>query len=526
MSAESAVTFKDFKGLNLDDPLSINDNELATCLNFDVNDSGNLIKRAGLSLLQNGDDLTGNVLLLGRFRTTAIDVLIAYADTNKIYFSSGGDAWTEIDGFDTSVATWGVQYRDKFYIITSGAGIYVWTGTGDLAAIAGSPSGITGIVHKDRLFVSTGFLTSATSYRLYFSDIGDATDGFDATKWNSVNFIDVNPADGDNLTGLAIASDVLIVFKARSTYGLYVQGDGPSDWTVRNLNPIVGCYSPYSIAHVENLIYFTSSDGVYATDGGSFRKISSELNAVFNLRFNSQGGELANTMKFEIGVKWKNKYIVGIATGWDEDTSSAILRFFVYYYKLGFWVEWSYAANVPKSWVDITDNGFSGGPGIYSGGSGGTVSVFEAGLIANHYKDGDVSYTCRLETKKLTFDLPERVKRGKWGVLSFLGSADVTVTHKIDFTGERSAQYTGGASSSSFFLNTPYAGFAYGMAAYGYTGYSTTIYNVDSYAIKTIGPGYFRLWQLELTVVSDSAFTLYSYTLLLAKKGQLLKAAY
>ena len=115
--------------------------------------------------------------------------------------------------------------------------------------------------------------------RLYFTAITQSetspnttgvapTHGADIEIVPSDFWVDINKDDGDEITGLAVTLDSLIIFKSRSIWRLI--GDNPENFTIMKVNADSGCIAPRSIARVETLVYFLSGGdkpSIYATDG-------------------------------------------------------------------------------------------------------------------------------------------------------------------------------------------------------------------------------------------------------------------
>lgn len=92
---------------------------------------------------------------------------------------------------------------------------------------------------------------------------------------NSTLVYDINPADGQSITGIlpffgdsafggATSSSVLVVFKTNSVYILDVGGNTIDDVRVQKLDSRgIGCTAPFSIASALNSIIFASDSGIY-----------------------------------------------------------------------------------------------------------------------------------------------------------------------------------------------------------------------------------------------------------------------
>jgi len=115
------------------------------------------------------------------------------------------------------------------------------------------PSGIKFLAwHRGRLFV-------ADDSTLYYSQIA-LPEGFDPESYELIN-----PDDGQRITGLFVAHDVLILLKENSTYALI--GDGPNDWVIRLISNSIGCVAQKSVVSADGRTYWWSERGPITWDG-------------------------------------------------------------------------------------------------------------------------------------------------------------------------------------------------------------------------------------------------------------------
>lgn len=109
------------------------------------------------------------------------------------------------------------------------------------------PSGIKYLAsHRGRVF-------AADDTTLYYSK-PNKPENFDP------DFAEpIFPSDGQKITGIHAAHDILLIFKTNALYGLF--GDSPNDWVVRLIDPDVGCTSFRSIRSVEGRTFWWSEQG-------------------------------------------------------------------------------------------------------------------------------------------------------------------------------------------------------------------------------------------------------------------------
>lgn len=471
MSAESVINIKGFQGVNLrEDPGSIKDSELTSCVNFDLGRNGELTKRTGFESLSAGLLGSNAVKLIGHFYTATYSQILARIGAN-LYYSNDGISWTPIGAY---AVEYGVQYADKFLMVRRGGTVLVWTGTGTPTAVTGSPGGDFCIIHKERLFVFDSTGTGQPNSRVYFSAVvvaGVPQTPDMSTAWVSTNTIDISVGDGDFLVGGAIVHDLLVIFKSRTSWGIYVQGTSTGDWVVRNLDPKIGCVSKYTIKSIEGIIYFVGSTGIYRTDGTSFKSISDDLLPVLKDRVVN-----ITNANIDQAFFWNDVYLVML------QPSPSVIRYFAYYIRINGWTEWVISGGFrPAYFLEI--RAATPNTGVYAGDFNASGNSFRFG--SNIYTDVNLPYASSLETKDFDFDAPAAMKRGKWLGVDTVGAAVLTVTHKVN-----------AVVGSSFPVNT----------------------DALSKTQKFIGPGYFRTWQLSVSAAGTVSFKLFGFVLFLHKK--------
>lgn len=462
-SDEVVIEIRGFKGINLrEPPAMVQDDELVSCINLDIGRAGELKKRTGFALLHTGSTIGPNqTKLIGHFLTPNYSQLIIQSGGN-LYYSTDGITMTLIGAYDVEHGT---QYVDKFYMVRSSGTVLEWNGVA-ATSIVGSPSGTFCLVYRDRLFVlnseaATGLLNST----LYFSEIND----FSATGWPSINNLLVRSGDGDFLTSMAVIHDLLIVFKAETTHALYVSGL-PENWTLRDINPEIGCISKYTPREIEGFLYFVGTRGVYKTDGNIFEDISSSILELFEDRI--VNGTNAN---IDTAAWWDDKYILLL------HPTPSTQRYLVYHLRTGGWTEWVPTDILPSTFLEITTSNPT--KGLYCGDLNTTGQIFRFGDGA--FTDAGQTYDCSFVTKDYDFGMPSAMKRGKWVAIDCEGQGILNLNHIAD--GEGSLV-------------------------------STSLSESRRVAHKLRGPGYFRTWMAEFSLVSNGDFLFHGMSFVVHKK--------
>lgn len=471
-SKELSINIERFKGLNFrEDPGAIGDHDLQSCLNFNLGRAGELVKRTGFEKINSANLGSNSIRLIGHFNTGTISQILARIGVN-LYYSTDGLSWNIVSAGGPWTVEYGVQYNDKFYMVRKGTTMVEWNGT-TATAVTGSPGGDFCIVHKERIFILDSSGTGQPNYRLYFSNVLSATD------WGTGSgSTDINAGDGDFLVGAAIVHDLLIVFKARSTWGIYVQPN-KIDWVVRSLNSRIGCASKYSIRVIEDLCYFVGAVNVYRTDGTSFRSISDSLLPILRNRILN-----ISNVNIDSAFFWDDIYVVLV------QTTSGSYRYFAYHIRVDGWTEWSIAGGIqPTSFLEIRAAS-SPQPAVYAGEINPVGNIYRYG--SNVFADNAVQYVSSMRTKDFDFAIRSVIKRGKWMVVDTVGASVMTITH-----------YVNGVAGAARIVNS--------VAA--------------SQTQKAVGPGFFRTWAIDLSSVGASPFTLFGFTAFLHRKSQQIGAS-
>ena len=267
--------------------LSLDDSESEDLQNIEFDKFGSIMKRAGYtalntSAISTSPDIDGlhwyEYVSSGSFVRKAIAVAGA-----KIFKMDDLDGtWDDISAALTITAGnhWDFEnFLNEMYG-TNGQDLPLkWTGTGN-AALMTVPTNLTKakFVKQFNNYLFLGNVTvNSVVYksRIYWSAIKDTS------TWDSADFIDIAKDDGQEITGLKVLSDRLVVYKNRAIYTVFFTGDADIPFVLPGggkTNSSVGCVAPYSIQEVENGHVFLSYDGIYYFDGNSSFKLSDRIN--------------------------------------------------------------------------------------------------------------------------------------------------------------------------------------------------------------------------------------------------------
>lgn len=283
--------FDNVGGLNdADSPVRIADNEAADLKNVVFTTSGAIKTRDGYSRV-NPTSLGSTTATIGLFfyRTVAgTRYLVGVFDDDTIrkmdYNVGGGPdgTWDSITG--SLVFSAGADNIANFavgedtLIIEDGIGTtapYSWAGTGNAAALGGSPPNATMVAYHKRHAFAAG--NSSSPSTLYFSDLGDIANWTTGLSGN----VSIETNDGCTIRAIKPGFDALYIWKGGETCGSIwrLSGDDKDTFELQRMIQGIGTLSPDSVDNIGNDFIFTDGNGdTYLYDGGiKLRLVSSKI---------------------------------------------------------------------------------------------------------------------------------------------------------------------------------------------------------------------------------------------------------
>ena len=264
-------------------PLIIKPTQLQIAQNVHFYENGAWTKRAGY-IKRYTNAISGTPIITGAYEFIKRDGTKYFitSDTVLRYGSQGDASPSTIGGGLTfTIGTQGenlmsfITFADKVLGANGIENIWSWPGSGNAAALGGSPP-ISKIIATYQNFVFIAG-NSTYPYRLYFSNDGDET------TWTASDYIDIGNLTFP-ITGLAVLFGKLYIFNRKSMYEL--SGYDRDTFTVNEVTLSVGCVAHRSIVKVENNLIFWSDRGLYSFDGVNVHYMSESIqNTVAGLNY-------------------------------------------------------------------------------------------------------------------------------------------------------------------------------------------------------------------------------------------------
>ena len=305
-------------GLNTNSgPLGLEENDSSDLQNIDFDKGGSFKQRNGYTALNTtsidaGEPIDGLYWVI----TTAIRKPIAICNAKAYRMDSLDGTWDDITGAVTITPDKHFDFETfiGYALMTNDWDVPLkWSGAGNLEALT-IPTGLTRAKFVTQ-FQNYAFLgnvvVSGTDRpsRFYFSGLRDID------TWTATDFYEVSMLDGEEITGMKVLGDRLVVYKTSSIYIVTFTGNNDIPFTITKSKSSVGCIAPYSIQEVNNNHVFLAYDGVYIFDGNNSYKLSEKINPTINALAKTHLEDAVSMYQ-----KDKNRYWLGVATSSTNDT--------------------------------------------------------------------------------------------------------------------------------------------------------------------------------------------------------------
>lgn len=409
-------------GLNIgSDPVLIGDNELISCLNLELDIDGALVSRPAIQVTFQGA-ANERLFIFGSIVFSGTLYLFATRNSKTYVSSNAGSSWTELNPGATSRECKTMEvYNNTVWLPAtpaSAAGGISWTPGGGAVSVVGLPRAEKCVVHKNRLYTCPGESATSNASRLSFSAAADFT------SFPGINFIDVQPGDGDTLNNVAIYQDNLLLFKGESTHVLAYDLD-PVDAVLREINPVVGSTGSLGVVQHENTVYCMHRNKIYEIINFNFSIINIKVPLVFDnalptgttARYENQHLSLLGE---RLVVRFFNRtYVFALRTRtWSEwqktDTTSTI--------------EWHIFGPLVRA-RDLTGSGldsyYTGYSFDVSSGGYKVIKLIDGRFSGAAEGTGSHKFYCVATTKDYDMADPVRYKRLFWWSVDIITGQDI-----------------------------------------------------------------------------------------------------
>lgn len=314
------------------------------------------------------------------------------------------------------------------------------TSTGTVANLGGTPPQFSFMVkHQNRVFAAG---VATTPSRLYYSE------SLDPGTWTGggAGSLDIDPGDGDRITGLASHKNELIVFKGPNRLSIHrITGATPSTFARVPFVDGVGSYNHSSIFRVNDDLVFADSRGLHSlTATAAFGDYVEAFLSRPILTY-YQDDINHNAMTTIWGVNYQAR---GIAV-WTMPGSggTAKNRFLVYDYRFqpGRWSLWTGYQNANCLGTLLTGRQRR----MFIGTTDGFL--YQANVAARSITNGATSYSYTMRTPYFNFGSSGTMKNAIAGFTSLVpkGNYNMTFGWTRDTNAEQTAAVAQQGSAST-----------------------------------------------------------------------------
>lgn len=388
-------------GLNaLSDPTAVADSELVDVVNFELDLDGSLASRPPIT--DQGDG-PGDLTLLGYFiAPNGTYYLIGSTPTATYYYD--GSAWTLIT--DTFGAVSMVQFQDKAWLLASETETDPggnWTPGGGFTPVAALPKGRIIISHKNRLWVAPGKAATTNGSRINFSSVTDPT------SWDTNNYLDVSPGDGQNVTDIVVYQNSIMVFKNDSTYN-YSYDSAPDRGTVSRISATQGASDIRCVVPYENILFVYHEGSVYELINYNYSKINTKV---------------PFTVDNSIPMNFRTTVAMSLVN--DRLVVRHFDRVYVFNLKTRTWTRWNTDRHFAYFIAEPKNNVITDIPTYYAGSClVGDPSLYRIRDIFD--ADSSELMTCVARTKNYDYQISSHFKRLMWWGADVLSQGNVEVS--------------------------------------------------------------------------------------------------
>ena len=338
--------------------LALNDSESSDLQNIEFTRFGSIVKRTGYLHINStalGDKSDGLEWYEYESSGSIIRKLVNVCDSKLYKMDNLDGTWDDITGSVTITAGNHCDFEvwDNIIFVTNGVDApFQWNGSGNASA-SSIPTNLTSakfVKQFNNYLFYANVVVDGTAWktRIYFSNIQDPT------TWQDSNFLEIGFNDGQEITGLRVLGDRLVIYKSRCIYNLYFTGDSDIPFYLPGggkSNSNVGCIAPFSIQEVENGHVFLAHDGLYYYDGLNSSKLSNKIiNTLFGF----------NTTQFDKAVsvvyRTKNRYLISFCSP-SQTEADRVVVWDYYLNNFSVYVGWN-----PSAMCSVFSNGFTEQP--------------------------------------------------------------------------------------------------------------------------------------------------------------------
>ena len=343
-------------GLNVrDQPDVVDGSQALDVLNVTFSERGAVRQRDGYSVFT-GAGGTNRYDSMAAFYTTGGTKHLIVGAGNRLE-ALGTDGAIVASGSTTSptasphyFARFGGPTGEYMYVANGTDTVRRWTGS----AWQASGSGITytGTAPDGKFLAVTPWDNRMVNANRVGTTAGDNPSSVrfsaagDPTTWGANDYVDLEPGDGEQITGVLAWRDRLFVFKESKFFVFSSTSTTSTGGAQFNYYPVEngqGLVAAGAVCAGRDAVYFLSRDGVYRTTGGVGELVSGALDPLFRGEspdfFQGSAINQAQISKARM-VFWQEQVFLAVPTG----SATVNDRVFVHDPRFGWWTLYDFPA--------------------------------------------------------------------------------------------------------------------------------------------------------------------------------------
>ncbi len=453
--------------LDRNSPLAIPDQFASALQNVTLDTRGQLLKRPGQSMINNASALGSSAVTGGGYHNASSGSNFFGVVVGSSVYRTGNTfagSYTDVTGTTTVTTSASnlVQVTDlndklifcneldkPFYLSATGNAVQISTGL-----FTGAKTCTTYGVY----LVIGNTLETSVSYpsRVRWSDINSPN------IFPALNYVDVEPDDGDKIVSIISFDDSVYIFKKRSIYRMLITGlDGPDAFIIRPVVRNIGAWAKNSVRAIPNVgIAFLAQNTAYVLNDQGLQPIGDPIQRTFDSVNRAQWGNAVAAV-----YPKRYQYWISVATG-SATSNNAML---VYDYIQRAWTVYSgLNANALAQAEDSNGNNV-----LITGDYAGNQYKQDTTNTIDNISGVSTPITFSYTTPDLAIESPEFTKNFKYLYL-FFNVVESTTTVEASFDYQSNYEFSNNVTLGQ-------VGALYDVAVY-----DTDIYPAINYKVARV----------------------------------------
>lgn len=318
--------------LDRNSPLAIPDKNAFDLLNVTLDTRGQLLKRNGQSMVNSSTGiLTTSAVTGGGYHTSS-------SGSNFFGIVVGTNVYREANTFAGSYT----NVTSTVTLTSSASNLVQVTDLNDKLIFCNEldkpfylDSTNNAVAISTPLFTGAKTCTTYGTYLVIGNTTESAVNYSSRIRWSDINlpnsfpalnYIDVEPDDGDRIVSIISFDDSVYIFKKRSVYRMLITGlDGPDAFVIRPVVRNIGAWAKNSVRVIPNVgIAFLAQNTLYVLNDSGLNPVGDSIQRTFDSVNRSQWGNAVAAV-----YPKRYQYWISVATGSATSNNATLIYDYV-----------------------------------------------------------------------------------------------------------------------------------------------------------------------------------------------------